>query len=208
MTVVNEVRADRPVAAATRTILLAVLAAAMLWTLVSAVTAVAALIGDVAHGTVAATLAPHAPVPVQRVGSPLTSAVYDSASVVVTGAPAGVQVLAAAAKTATIATRLLLGVAFVLLIVAVLRRSPFSSRTALHITVCGGIAMISALLAIGLGVLADWMIADFLTTAGTGQWPMAAIFDPAPISIGFALMLVGLLISHGTQLQRATDGLV
>lgn len=202
----NAVRMRGPLTAVTRAVLVAALIGAALITAGAVVTGVVGVVGDLAAGTLSTSLAVDSPV--RASAGPLLSADYTAADVVVRSPGTVATVLYIAGAVGGPLARAALGVALIALLIAVLRRAPFSGSVALTVTLAGGIGMIAALLQAGAGALDAMMMADRLTGAGVGTWPIAAIVDPTLIGVGFGVMVVGLLLSHGEQLQRATEGLV
>ena len=92
-----------------------------------------------------------------------------------------------------------------------LRPDPLARRVSLVVTLAGGTVMIAALLSLGVGTGVAWLVGgelnDPLDTL-EGFWPVVAEVDLSTIALGFALMIVGLVVEHGERLQRDTRGLV
>lgn len=201
----NEVAGRGPLQASVRGLLVVALVVAVLITALTVLTGVLGIVRDLTSGTLSTSLLTDAPAPG---GADVVTAVYATAAVVVRRAAASTTALVLGASGAGLLARLAVGAALVVMLLAVRRRAPFSRAVAMQVTVAGGLAAILAVLQIGAGVLGDWMLADQLDPSGSGRWPTEAGFDPTLLAIGFGLMVVGLLLAHGAELQRETDGLV
>lgn len=92
-----------------------------------------------------------------------------------------------------------------------LRPDPLARRVSLVVTLAGGTVMIAALLSLGVGTGVAWLVGGELNDPVDGLegfWPVVAEVDLSTIALGFALMIVGLVVEHGERLQRDTRGLV
>jgi len=92
-----------------------------------------------------------------------------------------------------------------------LRPDPLARRVSLVVTLAGGTVMIAALLSLGVGTGVAWLVGGELNDPLDGLegfWPVVAEVDLSTIALGFALMIVGLVVEHGERLQRDTRGLV
>lgn len=92
-----------------------------------------------------------------------------------------------------------------------LRPDPLARRVSLVVTLAGGTVMIAALLSLGVGTGVAWLVGGELNDPLDGLegfWPVVAEVDLSTIALGFALMIVGLVVEHGERLRRDTRGLV
>ncbi|MFD2340500.1 hypothetical protein FGG90_11700 [Clavibacter tessellarius] len=92
-----------------------------------------------------------------------------------------------------------------------LRPDPLARRVSLVVTLAGGTVMIAALLSLAVGTGVAWLVGGELNDPLDGLegfWPVVAEVDLSTIALGFALMIVGLVVEHGERLQRDTRGLV
>lgn len=92
-----------------------------------------------------------------------------------------------------------------------LRPDPLARRVSLVVTLAGGTVMIAALLSLAVGTGVAWLVGGELNDPLDGLegfWPVVAEVDLSTIALGFALMIVGLVVEHGERLRRDTRGLV
>jgi len=139
----------------------------------------------------------------------IVSGGYESAAVTITGAAAGVVVIATISSIATVLTKVALASVIAVMAWRILRGSPFRRSVALAVTIGGAVLLIGGILAEVSPALGNALAATELNGSGRfGFWPLAGRFDPTTIVIGVVLLLVGLAFEYGERLQRDTEGLV
>jgi hypothetical protein len=197
----------------TRGILRTALVLAAVVALLVTAAAVLSAVETIRTGVVHTSLEMRGSLPAEADAGPadLRAGAYRTAEVAVGELPGGIVVMhvirialdadrgvALAGTVAVIARRLL-------------RPDPLARRLSLVVTLAGGTVMIAALLSLGVRTGVAWMVGEALNepTAGLdGFWPVVAEVDLSTIALGFALMIVGLVVEHGERLQRDTRGLV
>jgi hypothetical protein len=197
----------------TRLVLRVAFVLALLAMLAVAAGAVAVAVETVRTGVVRTSLEMRGDLPAEADAGPadLRSGVYRSAEVAVGGLPDGIVVM----HVVRIALDASVGIALAGMVAVLARRllrpDPLARRVSLVVTLAGGTVMIAALLSLGVGTGVAWLVGGELNDPIDGLegfWPVAAEVDASTIALGFALMIVGLVVEHGERLQRDTRGLV
>ncbi|QOD43881.1 hypothetical protein [Clavibacter zhangzhiyongii] len=197
----------------TRGILRAALVLAVVVALLVAAAAALSAVETVRTGVVRTSLEMRGSLPAGADAGPadLRSGAYRTADVAVGDLPGGIVAMHVVRIALDAAVGIALAGTVALLARRLLRPDPLARRLSLVVTVAGGIVMIAALLSLGVRTGVAWMVGEALNdpTAGLdGFWPVAAEVDASTIALGFALMIVGLVVEHGERLQRDTRGLV
>jgi hypothetical protein len=197
----------------TRLVLRVAFVLALLAMLAVAAGAVAVAVETVRTGVVRTSLEMRGDLPAEADAGPadLRSGVYRSAEVAVGGLPDGIVVM----HVVRIALDASVGIALAGMVAVLARRllrpDPLARRVSLVVTLAGGTVMIAALLSLGVGTGVAWLVGGELNDPIDGLegfWPVVAEVDLSTIALGFALMIVGLVVEHGERLQRDTRGLV
>jgi hypothetical protein len=197
----------------TRLVLRVAFVVALLAMLAVAAGAVAVAVETVRTGVVRTSLEMRGDLPAEADAGPadLRSGVYRSAEVAVGGLPDGIVVM----HVVRIALDASVGIALAGMVAVLARRllrpDPLARRVSLVVTLAGGTVMIAALLSLGVGTGVAWLVGGELNDPIDGLegfWPVVAEVDLSTIALGFALMIVGLVVEHGERLQRDTRGLV
>jgi hypothetical protein len=197
----------------TRLVLRVAFVLALLAMLAVAAGAVAVAVETVRTGVVRTSLEMRGALPAEADAGPadLRSGVYRSAEVAVGGLPDGIVVM----HVVRIALDASVGIALAGMVAVLARRllrpDPLARRVSLVVTLAGGTVMIAALLSLGVGTGVAWLVGGELNDPIDGLegfWPVVAEVDLSTIALGFALMIVGLVVEHGERLQRDTRGLV
>ncbi|OUE24117.1 hypothetical protein [Clavibacter michiganensis] len=197
----------------TRGVLWTALVVAVLVLLAVAVAAVASAVETVRTGVVQTSLEMRGSLPAEADAGPadLRSGAYRTAEVAVGELSGGI----VAVHVARIALDASVGIALAgtvaILARRLLRPDPLARRLSLVVTLAGGTVMIAALLSLGARTAVAWLVGGELNDPAAGLegfWPVVAEVDASTIALGFALMIVGLVVEHGETLQRDTRGLV
>ena len=197
----------------TRGILWSALAVAVLVMLAVFATALVSAVETVRTGVVHTTLEMRGSLPAVADAGPadLRSGAYRTAEVAVGELSDGIVALDVIRIALDASVGIALAGTVAILARRLLRPDPLARRLSLVVTLAGGIVMIAALLSLGARTAVAWMVGDALNDPGVGVdgfWPMVAEVDASTIALGFALMIVGLVVEHGETLQRDTRGLV
>lgn len=186
---------------------------AVLFAATSLVAGISGIVRTLAEGRLPLTLSSTGGLPPEASAGSATivDGGYDTASVLVANLSGGAMATGVAAAVFGALTGVVLAGTVAVIAWQLLRPTLFRRGLSTTVTIAGGVIMLTGLLNQGLSVFASWMAADELNAADAGLdgfWPIAAVFDPAAIALGFGLMLVGLAFEHGAVLQRDTEGLV
>jgi hypothetical protein len=200
-------------ARSTRAVLRAALVLAVLVMLAVAVSAVTTAVETVRTGVVHTSLEMHGDLPAGSDAGPadLRSGSYRTADVAVGELSGGIVALHVVRIALDASVGIALAGTVALLARRLLRPDPLARRLSLVVTLAGGIVMIAALLSLGARTAVAWMVGGELNDPAAGLegfWPVVAEVDLSTIALGFALMIVGLVVEHGERLQRDTRGLV
>jgi hypothetical protein len=200
-------------ARATRVVLRVALVLAVLVTLAIVVAAVATAVETARSGVVRTSLEMRGDLPAEADAGPadLRSGAYRTAEVAVGDLSSGIVALHMVRIALDASVGVALAGTVAILARRLLRPDPLARRLSLVVTLAGGVVMIAALLSLGARTAVAWMVGDELNgpTAGLdGFWPVVAEVDLSTVALGFALMIVGLVVEHGERLQRDTRGLV
>jgi hypothetical protein len=197
----------------TRGILRAALVLAVVVALLVAAAAVLSAVETIRTGVVHTSLEMRGSLPADADAGPadLRSGAYRTADVAVGDLPGGILAMHVIRIALDASVGIALAGTVALLARRLLRPDPLARRLSLVVTLAGGVVMIAALLSLGARTAVAWMVGEALNdpTAGLdGFWPAVAEVDASTIALGFALMIVGLVVEHGERLQRDTRGLV
>jgi hypothetical protein len=187
----------------TRGVLWAALAIAVLVLILVAAAAVASAVETVRTGVVRTSLEMRGSLPAEADAGPadLRSGAYRTAEVAVGQLPGGIVALHVVRIALDASVGIALAGTVAILARRLLRPDPLA----------GGTVMIAALLSLAARTGVAWMVGDALNDPAAGLegfWPVVAEVDASTIALGFALMIVGLVVEHGETLQRDTRGLV
>jgi len=202
-----------PSAQATRLVLRVAFVVALLVMLAVAASAVAVAIETIRTGIVHTSLEMRGDLPAEAdAGSAdLRSGAYRTADVAVGGLSGGIVAMHVVRIALDASVGIALAGMVALLARRLLRPDPLARRVSLVVTLAGGTVMIAALLSLGVGTGVAWLVGGELNDPLDGLegfWPVVAEVDLSTIALGFALMIVGLVVEHGERLQRDTRGLV
>lgn len=198
------------VAATTRGIIWFSFSASVLIGSVSLAVGATSIVGELATGRISMILETHEALPAAADGgtASIVDGSFDRAVVVLENLSTVTIVL----STFSSITSVLVGVAlaFSLAVIAwrVLHPDPFRRSLSYTVALAGGAVLVGSMLSGGMQVFASFMAATELNGGEPGFWPIMAGFDPGPIALGFALLLVGLAFEIGEKLQRDAAGLV
>lgn len=197
----------------TRGILWSALVVAVLVLLAVAAAAVASAVETVRTGVVRTSLEMRGSLPAAAdAGSAdLRSGAYRTADVAVGGLSDGIVVMHVARIALDASVGIALAATVAILARRLLRPDPLARRLSLVVTLAGGTVMIAALCSLGVRTGVAWLVGGELNDPAAGLegfWPVVAEVDLSTIALGFALMIVGLVVEHGERLQRDTRGLV
>jgi hypothetical protein len=200
-------------ARATRGTIRAALVLAVLVLLAVTVAGIVSAVETVRTGVVHTSLEMRGSLPAEADAGPadLRSGAYRTADVAVGDLSGGIVAVHVVriALDATVGIALAGTVAIIAL--RLLRPDPLARRLSLVVTLAGGTVMIAALLSLGARTTVAWLVGGELNDPAAGLegfWPVVAEVDASTIALGFALMIVGLVVEHGERLQRDTRGLV
>ncbi|MBM7412305.1 hypothetical protein JOE38_002128 [Clavibacter michiganensis] len=196
-----------------RAVLWSALAIAVLVLLAVAAAAVVSAVETLRTGVVRTSLEMRGSLPAEADAGPadLRAGAYRTAEVAVGELPGGIVALHVARIALDAAVGIALAGTVAILARRLLRPDPLARRLSLVVTLAGGTVMIAALLSLGARTGVAWMVGDALNDPDVGLdgfWPVIAEVDASTIALGFALMIVGLVVEHGETLQRDTRGLV
>ncbi|UDM20629.1 hypothetical protein [Clavibacter michiganensis] len=197
----------------TRGVLWTALAIAVLVLLAVAVAAVVSAVETVRTGVVHTSLEMRGSLPTEADAGPadLRSGAYRTAEVAVGELSGGIVALHVVRIALDASVGMALAGTVAILARRLLRPDPLARRLSLVVTLAGGTVMIAALLSLAARTGVAWMVGDALNDPAEGLdgfWPVVAEVDASTIALGFALMIVGLVVEHGETLQRDTRGLV
>ncbi|RIJ57974.1 hypothetical protein [Clavibacter phaseoli] len=197
----------------TRGVLWAALVIAVLVLILVAAAAVASAVETVRTGVVHTSLEMRGSLPAEADAGPadLRSGAYRTAEVAVGALPGGIVALHVVRIALDASVGIALAGTVAILARRLLRPDPLARRLSLVVTLAGGTVMIAALLSLAARTGVAWIIGDALNDPAAGLegfWPVVAEVDASTIALGFALMIVGLVVEHGETLQRDTRGLV
>jgi hypothetical protein len=200
-------------ARATRGTIRAALVLAVLVLLAVTVAGIVSAVETVRTGVVHTSLEMRGSLPAEADAGPadLRAGAYRTADVAVGDLSGGIVAVHVVriALDATVGIALAGTVAIIAL--RLLRPDPLARRLSLVVTLAGGTVMIAALLSLGARTTVAWLVGGELNDPAAGLegfWPVVAEVDASTIALGFALMIVGLVVEHGERLQRDTRGLV
>jgi hypothetical protein len=200
-------------ARATRVIIRAALVLAVLVLLAVAAAGIASAVETVRTGVVHTSLEMRGSLPAEADAgtADLRAGAYRTAEVAVGELSGGI----VAVHVVRIALDAIVGIALAGTVAIIARRllrpDPLARRLSLVVTLAGGIVMIAALLSLGARTTVAWLVGGELNDPAAGLdgfWPVVAEVDASTVALGFALMIVGLVVEHGERLQRDTRGLV
>jgi hypothetical protein len=200
-------------ARATRVIIRAALVLAVLVLLAVAAAGIASAVETVRTGVVHTSLEMRGSLPAEADAgtADLRAGAYRTAEVAVGELSGGI----VAVHVVRIALDAIVGIALAGTVAIIARRllrpDPLARRLSLVVTLAGGIVMIAALLSLGARTTVAWLVGGELNDPAAGLdgfWPVVAEVDASAVALGFALMIVGLVVEHGERLQRDTRGLV
>jgi hypothetical protein len=200
-------------ARATRGIIRAALVLAVLVLLAVTAAGIASAVETVRTGVVHTSLEMRGSLPAEADAGPadLRAGAYRTAEVAVGELSGGI----VAVHVVRIALDAIVGIALAGTVAIIARRllrpDPLARRLSLVVTLAGGIVMIAALLSLGARTTVAWLVGGELNDPAAGLdgfWPVVAEVDASTVALGFALMIVGLVVEHGERLQRDTRGLV
>jgi len=200
-------------AQSTRLVLRVAFVVALLVMLAVAASAVAVAVETIRTGVVTTSLEMRGDLPAQADAGPadLRSGAYRTADVAVGELSGGIVAMHVVRIALDASVGIALAGTVAILARRLLRPDPLARRVSLVVTLAGGTVMIAALLSLGVGTGVAWLVGgelnDPLDTL-EGFWPVVAEVDLSTIALGFALMIVGLVVEHGERLQRDTRGLV
>ena len=200
-------------AQSTRVVLRVAFVVALLVMLAVAASAVAVAVETIRTGVVTTSLEMRGDLPAQADAGPadLRSGAYRTADVAVGELSGGIVAMHVVRIALDASVGIALAGTVAILARRMLRPDPLARRVSLVVTLAGGTVMIAALLSLGVGTGVAWLVGgelnDPLDTL-EGFWPVVAEVDLSTIALGFALMIVGLVVEHGERLQRDTRGLV
>ncbi len=185
----------------------------MLVLLAVAVAAVVSAVETVRTGVVHTSLEIRVSLPTEADAGPadLRSGAYRTAEVAVGELSGGIVALHVVRIALDASVGMALAGTVAILARRLLRPDPLARRLSLVVTLAGGTVMIAALLSLAARTGVAWMVGDALNDPADGLdgfWPVVAEVDASTIALGFALMIVGLVVEHGETLQRDTRGLV
>ncbi|OUE32150.1 hypothetical protein BFL35_01395 [Clavibacter michiganensis] len=197
----------------TRGILRAALVLAAVVALLVTAAAVLSAVETVRTGVVHTSLEMRGSLPAEADAGPaeLRSGAYRTAEVAVGELPGGIVVMHVIRIALDAAVGVALAGTVAIIARRLLRPDPLARRLSLVVTLAGGTVMIAALLSLGVRTGVAWMVGEALNDPAAGLdgfWPVVAEVDLSTIALGFALMIVGLVVEHGERLQRDTRGLV
>ncbi|PPF64277.1 hypothetical protein C5E16_14725 [Clavibacter michiganensis] len=197
----------------TRGILRAALVIAVLVLLAVAASAVTSAVQTVRTGVVHTSLEMRGSLPAEADAGPadLRSGAYRTADVAVGGLSDGIVVMHVVRIALDASVGIALAATVAILARRLLRPDPLARRLSLVVTLAGGTVMIAALCSLGMRTGVAWLVGGELNDPAAGLegfWPVVAEVDLSTIALGFALMIVGLVVEHGERLQRDTRGLV
>jgi hypothetical protein len=200
-------------ARATRGILRAALVVAVLVLLAVAAAAVASAVETVRTGVVHTSLEMRGSLPAEADAGPadLRSGAYRTAEVAVGELSGGIVAMHVVRIALDASVGIALAGTVAILARRLLRPDPLARRLSLVVTLAGGTVMVAALLSLGARTAVAWLVGGELNDPAAGLegfWPTVAEVDLSTIALGFALMIVGLVVEHGERLQRDTRGLV
>jgi hypothetical protein len=200
-------------ARATRVIIRAALVLAVLVLLAVAAAGIASAVETVRTGVVHTSLEMRGSLPAEADAgtADLRAGAYRTAEVAVGELSGGI----VAVHVVRIALDAIVGIALAGTVAIIARRllrpDPLARRLSLVVTLAGGIVMIAALLSLGARTTVAWLVGGELNDPAAGLdgfWPVVAEVDGSTVALGFALMIVGLVVEHGERLQRDTRGLI
>ncbi|RIJ49566.1 hypothetical protein DZG00_11945 [Clavibacter lycopersici] len=197
----------------TRGVLWAAIAIAVLVLLAVVAAAVVSAVETVRTGVVHTSLEMRGSLPAEADAGPadLRAGAYRTAEVAVGELSGGIVALHVARIAFDAAVGVALAGTVAILARRLLRPDPLARRLSLVVTLAGGTVMIAALLSLGTRTAVAWLVGGELNDPAAGLegfWPVVAEVDASTIALGFALMIVGLVVEHGETLQRDTRGLV
>ncbi|WP_317232741.1 hypothetical protein [Clavibacter capsici] len=197
----------------TRGILRAALVLAAVVALLVTAAAVLSAVETIRTGVVRTSLEMRGSLPAEADAGPaeLRSGAYRTAEVAVGELPGGIVVMHVIRIALDAAVGVALAGTVAIIARRLLRPDPLARRLSLVVTLAGGTVMIAALLSLGVRTGVAWMVGEALNDPAAGLdgfWPVVAEVDLSTIALGFALMIVGLVVEHGERLQRDTRGLV
>jgi hypothetical protein len=174
------------------------------------VTGVIGLVGDLTQGTRFLELPVNHSLPAEASAdsgtATLESAVYESATVAVSGLTPFTAALLTVGRALVVLTNLLVAATFVYLAWRLLRREPFLRSLTWSFIAAGATLLIGSL--VGQAIMG---IGANLVSVELGEfWGDSAVFvfDATPIGLAFILMLVGCAFEYAQKLSRETAGLV
>ncbi|OUE18985.1 hypothetical protein BFL36_13155 [Clavibacter michiganensis] len=200
-------------AQSTRLVLRVAFVVAVLVMLAVAVSAVLVAVETIRTGVVRTSLEMRGDLPARAdAGSAdLRSGAYRTADVAVGELSGGIVAMHVVRIALDASVGLALAGSVAILARRLLRPDPLARRVSLVVTLAGGTVMIAALLSLAVGTGVAWLVGGELNDPLDGLegfWPVVAEVDLSTIALGFALMIVGLVVEHGERLQRDTRGLV
>ncbi|WP_309616541.1 hypothetical protein [Salinibacterium sp.] len=135
---------------------------------------------------------------------------YDSAWVEVGGLSTGTSGLLIAGDVVSMLTQAAVTLAFTYLAWRLLRRRPFTTSLTTLFIVAGAVLTCGSLISQFLIGFGSWNVITELTTGRVvdGFWPLVMTLDPAPIALGFGLLIVASAFQFSGRLGRDLDGLV
>jgi len=168
------------------------------------------LVGDLTSGRIPLNLVVDKALPAaatQCAGCTMTGT-FASADVVVKGLSGQVigLVLVGAITSALVAISISVLVA--VLAWRLLRRGFFRRAVTNTVSGVGIVLTVGGIVSKGALAMAGIQAAGEIDGSGTGYWPLAVDFDPAPMIFGFVLLLVASAFEYGARLQKETEGLV
>jgi hypothetical protein len=194
----------------TRVTLWAIFCIAILAGLITLVGTALELIGDLTSDRIPLNLALDKTLPAAATQCTrcAVTGTFDSANVVVKGLSGDVigLVLVGAIGSALVAVAISILVA--VLAWRLLHRGFFRRAVTNTVVGAGVVLTIGGLISKGALAMAGIQAASEIDGSGTGYWPLAADFDPAPLFFGFVLLLVASAFEYGARLQKDTEGLV
>jgi hypothetical protein len=135
---------------------------------------------------------------------------YETARVEVSGLSTGTEALLIIGDAVGLLTQTAVAVAFTYLAWRLLRHRPFITSLTTMFIISGAILALGSIISQFLIGFGSWNVVTELTTgrALDGFWPLVMRLDPAPIALGFGLLLVASAFEFSARLGRDLDGLV
>jgi hypothetical protein len=176
------------------------------------VVGVGAIASELASGTRHVTLLTEQPLPAEASDgtATLVDGRFETARAELADLGSGTQALLTIGSALGVLVQASVALSFAYLAWRLLRAKPFLSSLTTAFVVAGAALAVGGLVAQFVTGFGQWNAVLELGSdvASDAFWPLAMELDPAPIGLGFALLIVSSAFQYGERLTRETDGLV